>query len=58
MKSSLHASYVAQGADAEVLERKESVVFVRNLQISSRFYQSCSHGLILSSHQAFDYAEL
>ena len=32
--------------------------FVRNVQTSSCFYQSCSHGLIHSSHQAFHYAEL
>ena len=32
--------------------------FLRNFQTSSCFYQSCSHGLIQSSHQAFHYAEL
>ena len=47
-----------KGADEEVLERKESVNFLRNFQTSSCFYQSCRHGLIQSSHQAFNYAEL
>ena len=32
--------------------------FLRNFQTSSCFYQSCSHGLIQSSHQAFHYADL
>ena len=31
---------------------------MRNFQTSSCFYQSCSHGLIQSSHKAFHYAEL
>ena len=58
MKSSLHASYVAKGAVAEVQQGRESVLFVRNFPTCCCFYQSCSYGLILSSHQAFDYAEL
>ena len=32
--------------------------FLRNFQTSSYFYQSCSHGLIQSSHQAFNYPKL
>ena len=48
MKSSLHVSY--QGS------RGRSVAGKRNFQTSSRFHQSCSHGLIQSSHQAFPYA--
>ena len=58
MKSSLHASYVAKGAVAEVQQGRESVFFVRNFPTCCCFYQSCSYGLSLSSHQAFDYAEL
>ena len=58
IKSSLHASDVAKGAEAEALQRRESVQFLRNYQTSSCFYQSFSHGLIQSSHQAFPYAEL
>ena len=47
-----------KGADAEVLVRKESVDLLRNFQTSSCLYQSCGHGLIQSSHQAFHYTEL
>ena len=50
--------FTEQGADAEALERKESVNFLWNFQTSSCFYQCCSHGLIQSSHQPFHYAEL
>ena len=54
-----HASDVAKGAEAEALQRRESVQFREEFfQTSSCFYQSCSHGLIQSSNKAFHYAEL
>ena len=54
MKTVLHA-------EPRRKHRREENLFkfyLRNFQTPSCFYQFCSHGLILSSHQAFHYAEL
>ena len=53
MKSSLHRSGRRKRCSVDNLSN-----FLRNFQTSSCFYQSCSHGLIQSSHQAFNYPKL
>ena len=54
MKKALHAEPRGKRCREENLFK----FYLRNFQTPSCFYQFCSHGLILSSHQVFHYAEL